>query len=799
MAALLSLPACRPQTPGQIDLTIIADGAIGDAALGTIVGLEVVISGAASADRSYPVDQPFAGGRQQRIVIKPPVSSGSVAIDVVAREGRSATVAEGQTTVVLRATGAVAATLVLVSSAAAVGDMGTPLDAEVGPDLAARGPVLALVAGRIGGMGYADGVGAGARFNNPRGILYEAGNLYIADTRNHVLRKLVVATGVVSTLAGRAMGAGSVDGIGPAARFNRPHGLCSDGTGNLYLTDQVNALVRKYVIATGAVTTIAGSAGQTGNTDGVGSAARFDRPHGIACDRAGNLFVADAHAHTIRQLVIATGAVSTLAGTAYQASFADGTGASARFSSPHDLVFDNGNLYVADNHNRVIRQIVAGSGVVTTLAGAGGQLGFADGTGGNARLGGPRGLVADGNGNLFFSDTDNQRVRKVVESSGVVTTLAGLNFGSNDGAGAGASFESPVALAYDGGGNLYGLDAFGHTVRKIVIASATVTTVAGIAGAEGSSDGAGAAATFRRPHALWVDGTTLYVADKQNHSIRKIDLPTGDVATLAGTGQPGSADGTGAAASFNSPFGVVSNGAGKLYVSDAGNHTLRMIDLASGAVTTLAGAAGQAAGTDGPVATARFNNPAGLAYASGMLYVGDFKNHTIRQVDLTALTVSTLAGSAGQRGSADGVGSAARFSNPNGVVRLGSTLYIADQGNNTIRALALANNTVTTVAGSVGQRGFADGVGTAALFSVPHALASDGSGTLYVADTTGHTVRKLAVATGAVTTWVGQGNVGAVQFGALPARLNTPGGLAFGSDGALYIATTHENAIVVVK
>ncbi|HEX9104788.1 MAG TPA: hypothetical protein VF997_21400, partial [Polyangia bacterium] len=148
----------------------------------------------------------------------------------------------------------------------------------------------------------------------------------------------------------------------------------------------------------------------------------------------------------------------------------------------------------------------------------------------------------------------------------------------------------------------------------------------------------------------------------------------------------------------------------------------------------------------------------------------------------------------------DGTGAAARFNSPNGLALDGSgNLFVADQNNHTVRQIAIASGAVTTLAGGAGMRGSVDGTAAAARFNMPHALAPDGAGNLYVADTRNHTIRKVSIATGVVSTWAGQAGVGAVQLGPLPGGLNTPTGLTVGSDGAVYLATAHENSILVIK
>jgi sugar lactone lactonase YvrE len=269
---------------------------------------------------------------------------------------------------------------------------------------------VTTIAGAAGAPGSADGTGAAARFNNPFGITLDGANLYVADTYNNTIRKIVISTGAVTTIAGTAGPPGSADAIGAAASFFAPAGTTTDGA-NLYVTDYGNHTIRKIVISTGTVTTIAGAAGAMGSADGTGAAATFSRPFGITTDGA-NLYVTDWDNHTIRKIVISTGAVTTIAGTAYVIGWADGTGAAALFYYPLGITTDGTNLFVADTDNHTIRKIVISTGVVTTIAGTAPLPGSADGTGAAARFNYPSGVTTDGT-NLYVADTNNSTIRKI--------------------------------------------------------------------------------------------------------------------------------------------------------------------------------------------------------------------------------------------------------------------------------------------------------------------------------------------------------------------------------------------------
>ena len=598
--------------------------------------------------------------------------------------------------------------------------------------------VVTTLAGTAGTSGSTDATGAAARFTDPRAITSDGTDLYVVDTSNSTIRKIVIATGAVTTLAGSAGANGSTDATGAAARFNYPGGITSDGT-NLYVTEPFSNTVRKIVIATGAVTTLAGTAGASGSTDATGAAARFNAPYGITNDGV-NLYVTDSSNHTVRQIAIGTGAVTTLAGTAGSSGSTDATGPAARFLYPNGLATDGTNLYVADTNNQTIRKIVISTGVVTTLAGTAGAVGTTNSTGAAARFNYPNGITIDGS-NLYVADTANHVIRQIVISTGAVTTFAGT-LASADGTGAAASFNSPWQITTNGT-NLYVADTTSHVIRQIVIATGAVTTVAGSAGVSGSTDATGAAASFNSPTGITTDGINLYVSDGGNHNIRQIVIATGVVTTLAGTtGSSGSVDGTGAAALFATPRSITTDGT-NLYVADSYNSNIRKIVIATGVVTTLAGTAGSNGSTDGTGAAALFNYPQGITTDGTNLYVADTDNCTIRKIVISTRVVTTLAGMAGVGcGYADGTGAAARFSQPHGITSDGTNLYVTDWGVHTIRKVVISSGVVTTLAGSVGTLGVVNGTGSGARFWYPEGITTDGVG-LYISDNFGETIRAM--------------------------------------------------------
>ena len=325
---------------------------------------------------------------------------------------------------------------------------------------------ITTLAGQVGVGGYADGVGNQAQFRLPNSVAVDgAGNVYVADTANNTIRK-ITPNGIVRTLAGISGSHGSADGIGSNARFWAPFGIAADSAGNVYVADTANNTIRK-ITSDGVVSTLAGLAGHPGNKDGIGTNARFRNPWGVAVDGMGNVFVADMSNDTIRKIT-PTGVVSTLAGQAGISGSVNGVGNSAQFNNPFAVAVDSaGNVYVSDSANDTIRKITP-SGVVSTLAGLPGYAGDTDGNGNDARFWNPQGLAVDDKGNIYVADTGNNTVRKITPM-GVVTTLAGLAgaSGTTDRAGESARFNSPGGVAVDHTGNVYVADTNNHTVRKI--------------------------------------------------------------------------------------------------------------------------------------------------------------------------------------------------------------------------------------------------------------------------------------------------------------------------------------------
>ena len=640
---------------------------------------------------------------------------------------------------------------------------------------------ISTVAGYAGKSGT-DGVGSSARFNHPHGMAIDAnGNIYVADTLNHTIRKITPG-GAVITIAGFAGVSGSVNDFGSNARFNKPEGVAVDGAGNIYVADTGNHTIRQ-IAPNGLVSTIAGQAGVSGNQTGSGANARFNQPIGIAVGNSGVLYIADYGNGVVRQIsggVVSTfavvtapegltvgsggvvyvaehgsstilkissgGSISTLAGNAYTYGSSDGSGTNAVFNYPAAVAVDSGGtVYAADSLNHTVRKITS-LGAVSTFAGRAGVSGYSNGTGTNAFFNQPHGIVVDATLNVYVSDTENGSIRKITPA-GVVTTFAGSASASfADGKRGAVRFAMPLGVAADVGGIIYIADTQNSVIRAMT-PNGQVATVAGFPGVFGSVNGSVTNAQFNAPQGIAVDSSgNLYVADTGNSLIRKIGLG-GTVTTLAGsTGNQGYVDGTGTAAEFNQPRGVAIGTSGNIYVADTLNHVIRQIS-SGGVVTSIAGLGENYGSADGTNSTARFNHPSGIATdGQGNIYVADSLNHTIRRITSSGpnRVTTTIAGYPGLSGSVDGTNNTARFFAPRAVAVDGLlNVYVVDSGNHALRKITPngTNWVVTTIAGSAGLNGSADGVGSAVRFDDPIGLTIDASGFLYVADAANNTIR----------------------------------------------------------
>ena len=596
--------------------------------------------------------------------------------------------------------------------------------------------------------------------------LDKAGNYYVADTSNNVVLKINTA-GTLSTVAGNGSAGYSGDG-GPAtsAALNSPYESAVDGGGNLFIADASNNRVR-IVNTAGIIATVAGNgiSGYSGD-GGPAISAELADPHGIAVDGAGNLFIADMYNSRIRE-VSPGGMITTVAGngsTSEDLCPVDGASAtSGGVTYPKGVAVDNlGNLFIADTWCSLVVKVNP-AGMVTTVAGIFPGFGYS-GDGGpatSAYLSGPEAVAVDNAGNIFIADTGNSRIRKV-NPAGTITTVAGVSqacqlssflssctygYSGDGGLATSAELNYPAGVAVDSAGNLLIADSLNERVRKVAL-NGIITTVAGDGDYRYGGDGGPATnAALNSPRLIALDNASnLFVADSGNNRIRKVN-PAGTIDTVAGNGTQGySGDGGPAtSAALNDPYGVAVDSAGNLFIADAGNNRIRMVNPA-GAITTVAGngVAGYS-GDGGPAISGKLDQPHGIAVdGAGNLFIADWWNSRIRKVS-PAGTITMIAGGGGGGYFGDGgpATSAGLYFPAAVAVDSAGDLFIADSANNAIRMVSAAG-AITTVAGN-GTYGYSGDGGPAigAELGQPQGVAVDSAGDLLISDTLNDRIREV--------------------------------------------------------
>lgn len=596
-----------------------------------------------------------------------------------------------------------------------VSDRNNAVIRKIAPD-----GTVSTFAGMPGEPGSNDGTGSAARFNSPTDIAIDsANNLYVVETDNHTVRKITPGA-VVTTLAGMPGVSGFRDGPGGQALFYQPRGVAVDQAGNVFVADRLNRRIR-MITPDGVVTTFAGS-GVAGHKDGTGTAATFGAVAGMGVDTSDNLYVCDDDI-SLRKITPAAVVThhATLKNDGEDVAMApDGTAYAAKTA-----IFAS------------VMKVPPGGGVGADFVG-GTATGSADGVGGKAQFWYPQSVAVGPSGNIYVADgveagffPGNDNIRKVTPD-GVVTTFAGLaKVGSADAVGNQAQFSSPRGIAVDNTRRLlYVADGINYTIRKIKPNTA-VKTIAGMVGAKGSQDGTRDEARFYFPQVLTVgpDGN-VFVADTLNGLVRKV-TPNGVVTTL------------GNGFNFNTPEGIAVGSDGTVFVSDTGRETINRISLA-GEVTVFAGKVGQTGRDDGTGDEARFNNPSGIGLdGAGNLYVADAGNGSVRKITPDAV-VTTFAGGSRRSGNDDGTGTEATFGSPNGLaVDSAGNIYVTDTRNHTLRKIT-PDGTTRTLAGKLEDSDWADGPGADARFDLPWDVAVDAAGNVYVADSNNDDIRRIA-------------------------------------------------------
>ena len=562
---------------------------------------------------------------------------------------------------------------------------------------------------------------------NPFGIALDAdGNLFIADTLKNRVRRVDRTTLIITTIAGTGIGGRTGDnGLSTAAALDNPYAVAFDPAGDLYIADTNNSVVRKIAVGTGIITTVAGS-GEYGVAGDGGPAleAELQDPFDVAVDSSGNLFIADSFINRIRRVDAVTGIITTVAGTGQAGFSGDGGPAEeAMLNLPAGIALDSSDdLLIADTDNNRIRKVDLATGTITTIVGTG-EDGFS-GDGGPAlaaALSFPSGVAIDGAGNLFIADDGNGTIRQVAADTNIITTVAGdgsFEFSGDGGLALEAGLNSASKVALDSGGNLFITDVGNRRIRVVEAGTGLITTVAGGNREFLGDGGPAAAAILNIPRDIEFDaGGNLFVVDETSERIRRIDGDTGFISTFAGGAEypdEGLGDGGPATeAPLSSPAGIVFDASGNLFIADTWHHQIRKVDANSGIISRFAGTGAESfSGDGGPATEAVLNVPEALAISSdGNLYVADTENFRIRRINVGNGIITTVAGTGTNGYSGDGgpaVAAALSYVADIGFDSDGNLLIVDTDPNSRIRKLDIVSGTITTIAG--GGMDYDDGV-----------------------------------------------------------------------------------------
>lgn len=648
---------------------------------------------------------------------------------------------------------------------------------------------LTVVAGN-GTAGYSGdgGPATSAALNGPEAVaLDSSGNIFIADTANFIIREVAASSGTIQTIAGNGKEGYSGDG-GPAtsAQLDDPYGVFVDGSGNIFIADTDNSIIRE--VSNGVINTVAGIPGSFGYTGdgGVATAAQLDEPESVYVDGSGNIFIADTSNSVIREVVKATGDIQTVAGNGTACDVTTdptcgdgGPATAAELNEPTGVFVDaSGDIFIADTQNFVIREVTAGT--INTVAGT---LGTEGSTGDNgpatsAELNYPSTMVVDGSGDIFIADTDNYVIREV--TGGNISAFAGngtLAYSGDGGLATNAAMNFPGETFVDGQGDVFIADSDSSVIREVAAATGDIETVAGngidcdtTINPTCGDGGLATGAELDDPSGVFLDSSgDIFIADTENSVIREVVAATGDIQTVAGTmGMAGYAGDGGAAtlAELSSPDSVVLDASGNIYIADHQNSAIRVVNTGSqaltvagltiqpGAIQTVAGNGtactdpSSGCGDNGPATSAELNFPSGVSLdATGDIFVADTNNNAVREINSAGL-IQTVAGTLGLRGYSgdNGPPTSATLDTPSGLfVDSYGNIFIADSDNAAIREVVAVASIIQTVAGN-GTEGFSGdgGTATAAQLHYPSGVSGTASGTFYVADTENSRVRQLS-------------------------------------------------------
>jgi Divergent InlB B-repeat domain/NHL repeat len=626
-----------------------------------------------------------------------------------------------------------------------------------------------------------------AQLDYPTGLaLDSSGNLYIADSSNNRIRKVTASTGIITTVAGSGSeynGAGffgGYSGDGGAATdalLNGPSDVAVDNSGNLYIADVGNEVIRLVNGGTGTITTYAGNGnGGYSGDNGPATSAMLLTPIGVTVDSSANLFIADKNNCIVRRVDATTKIITTYVGTPDVCGYSGDSGAatSAKLNLPVGVYADaTGFLFIADFGNNRIRKIDNTAHDITTAAGTGvactTPTGCGDGGAAtSALLNAPKGIFEDSSGILLVADTGDMRARTV--TSGTIANYAGSGNGGDGGPATSSMLSLPYEDRIDSKGNLFIMDSFGARIQRVDATTQNVTTFAGngvlaVAGASNGDGGLATAASLNYPVDIALDSAgNMYILDRRTFNLRKVTLSTGVITTIAGNGQQCSAAGNpnqfpacgdgGAAtsASFCVAAGVAVDASNNIYISDECLSRIRVINAETGVITNYAGNLDNNSGYSGDggaPTSALLNSPIGMAFSpAGDLYIADANNNVIRVIYTEENIIETYAFNGEPTFGGDG-GSASQASMfaPEAVAfDAAGNLFVGGGYDNIVRRIDVNDSSVATVAGNVdnldgGYNGDGEPSTQALLSNL--GLAVDANENLLIADAGNERIRKV--------------------------------------------------------
>ena len=649
--------------------------------------------------------------------------------------------------------------------------------------------------------------------SHPTGVFKDSvGNLFVSSGHLGSAVYKIDPSGQLTTIAGNGAEGFSGDG-GPAtsAALQDPGGVSVDRFGNIFIADTLNDRIREIVAATGNIRTVAGNGTYGFSGDGgPATDAELDTPNGVFVDTSGNIFIADTGNSRIREVVAATGIIQTVAGNGTFGFSGDGglaTGA-ALYDPDGVYVDGSGNIFIADFWNNRVREVVATTGIIQTIAGSGshgfvegapvcdGYLGSGDGgPATDAHVCEPSSVFGDSSGNVFIAESSYSRIREVVAATGNIQTVA------------------PAAVPYgvfvDNSGNIVIAATYSNQVFELLAATGATQAVAGNGTCCFGGDGGPAiGAQFNlRLGGLSADRSgNILIADSSNNRIRKVDAATGTIQTVAGsgfgscggcfglTGGFSGDSGPATSAELNAPKGVFIESSGNIFIADSGNARIREVVAATGNIQTIAGSGMPGfSGDGGPAANAQLDEPSGVSLdTSGNIIIADDGEARIREVFATTGNIQTIAGN-GTRGAGGdgGPATSAALDSPAGVSVDGSgNILIADPAVSRIREVVAGTGIIQTVAGKGVSGGFSGdgGPATNAELGGSYGVFVDSAGNIFIADSFNNRVREVDAATGIIQTVAGGGDSLGDGGPARSAQLDFPVGVFGDRLGNLFIA-----------